>query len=476
MIGSLLTSIALAGVGKGPAPEGWDDAPRRVAMVVGLNRYGHDDRLHDLAYAVDDAEAMGRVLSEDGYEVFSLLDVAGPEDFRETLTRATATLQRGDLFLLYFAGHAELEAGAQDHELLLLFSDGESLPVEDLASAIRALPAEQRVVFLDTCYSERTQDLLSRYRGAPPIDVPDVGRFDAWIYSAAPRQAAQEDPQLGHGVFTYYLLDALRGAADVDGDGAVEVLEAYNWVGYRTAEHTGRAQVPRIEETRVGWNDLAITRPGEGRRDAQYAVIPWYKQILPSAEMFVDGVTRGPGSLEPGAHVIEVREGDEVLLKRKVSVRGGDVIEWEAMLDQASSRVLVGVGGGVASDPRIVGSSLQAVGWWQPRSAGLSRWSLGTAVTVGAAPTTHVRTMGRLAYLWAPTDRLAIGPMVGIGALSRRAGEAWMGAPAASSGVHAEVREGPAFFGIDGQGLVIAPVGEAVSLGTSLQATIGVVF
>jgi len=472
----LVASVALGGVGTGPAPDVWDDAPRRVAVVVGLNRYDRDERLHDLAYAVDDAVAMGDVLRDDGYVVHSLLDEARPEDFWATLEGATATLQRGDLFLLYFAGHAELQAGALDHELLLLFSDGTQLPVNDLASAITALPAEKRVVFLDTCYSERTQAVLRRYRGPPPIAAPEVGRFDAWIYSAAPRQAAQEDPKLGHGVFTWYLLDALSGAADVDGDGAVEVLEAYNWVGYRTAEHTGRAQVPRIEETRVGWNDLPITRPGGVPSDAKYAVIPWYKQILPSAQMLVDGVTRGPGSLEPGSHVIEVHEGDEVLLKRKVSVRGGEVIEWEQMLSQSSAKVLVGGGGGFASDPRIAGSSAHAMVWWQPRSARLSRWAFGSAVTVGLAPVTHVPTTARAAYLWAPTTRFSLGPLVGAGLLSRRAGTGWMGAPVVSSGAHLALREGPAFFGLDGEALFIVPLGDRVSVGTSLQATVGVVF
>jgi hypothetical protein len=475
MMGALAIASALAGVGSGPVLE-WDDAPRRIAVVVGLNRYGADEQLHDLAFAVNDATAMGDVLREDGYDVHMLLDQARPEDFWSTLRGATATLQGRDLFVLYFAGHAELAPGVGEHAFQLLFSDGTPLPVEELAAAITALPSQQRVVFLDTCYSERTQEVLRRYRGPPPIKAPDVGKFDAWIYSAAPRQSAQEDPALGHGVFTYYLLEALRGAADVDADGAVEVLEAYNWVGYRTAEHTGRAQVPRIEETRVGWSDLPITRPGGASKEATYAIIPWYRRILPTAQMLVDGVSRGPGSLEPGPHVIEIHDGEDLLLKRRVSLQGGEAVEWEHLLSMSSPRTLVGVGGGGVTDPRIAGSTFHAALWWQPRSAHRNRWAVGTAFALGTRTQTTLRATGRIAYLWSPTEEIALGPMLGAGVLSRRAGTGWMGTPAGAPGIHVEVREGPVFFALDAQALVLLPLGEALSAGSSLQATVGAVF
>jgi uncharacterized caspase-like protein len=39
-----------------------------------------------------------------------------------------------------------------------------------------------------------------------------------------------ELPELGHGVFTYYLLAGLNGAADLNGDGIVTVQELYEYV------------------------------------------------------------------------------------------------------------------------------------------------------------------------------------------------------------------------------------------------------
>lgn len=71
-------------------------------------------------------------------------------------------------------------------------------------------------------------------------------------------QLAFEDPKLGHGIFTYYLLQGLAGHADVDGDGYVTALELSSYVTSEVAGHSaGRAQVPySVALDRVG--DLGV--------------------------------------------------------------------------------------------------------------------------------------------------------------------------------------------------------------------------
>jgi uncharacterized caspase-like protein len=41
---------------------------------------------------------------------------------------------------------------------------------------------------------------------------------------------ALEVPSLGHGLFTYYVLEGLQGKADRNGDGIVTVSELYEYV------------------------------------------------------------------------------------------------------------------------------------------------------------------------------------------------------------------------------------------------------
>ena len=45
-------------------------------------------------------------------------------------------------------------------------------------------------------------------------------------------------------MFTYYLLEGLRGAADSDGDGIITVDEAYGYVAVAVPRATGQEQHP----------------------------------------------------------------------------------------------------------------------------------------------------------------------------------------------------------------------------------------
>ena len=59
-------------------------------------------------------------------------------------------------------------------------------------------------------------------------------------------QVSQEDPALGHGIFTHFLLEALGGAADLDGDGAVTVREVHLYLQRKVHERSGGAQTPQL--------------------------------------------------------------------------------------------------------------------------------------------------------------------------------------------------------------------------------------
>ena len=458
--------LAQAGPGTGAPPQGLDEvaAPQKVALVVGLDRYGADPTLQDLKFAAADARAVGDLLEGEGYRVHRVVDTASRVKFLQTLTEATADLQRDDLFLMYFAGHAQLVPGGDTHDLQLLFSDdngaiGEGLPLDDLADRIDDLAASRRVVLLDTCYSERTQQMLARNRGAATaISAPAVGRFDAWIFSAAPQQSAQEDPELGHGVFTYFLLDTLRGEADVNGDGVVGVLEVYNWVGFHTAQHTGRAQVPWIEESRIGWEDLPLTvvdASGEA-----VAAIPWYEQVFPGAQVWIDGMTRGPGSLEPGAHVVEVRDSEgDVVMKRRMVVDGGDVLEMDPWLRSAKASLRLGAGvGWTAPMERVPAMSAMIGGWFLPAAPGAIRPAVGGSLglargAVGEDSAARVGTvLGRVGVQWQATPQIGLGPAVGVGSTWRTLTEGTrqaQGAPLAEIGLHTSIDVHPLWLGVD---------------------------
>jgi uncharacterized caspase-like protein len=60
------------------------------------------------------------------------------------------------------------------------------------------------------------------------------------LAASRPEQVSIEDDQLQHGVFTHFLLEALGGPADLNRDGEVTALEAYQYLSARVREYTAR--------------------------------------------------------------------------------------------------------------------------------------------------------------------------------------------------------------------------------------------
>jgi uncharacterized caspase-like protein len=62
--------------------------------------------------------------------------------------------------------------------------------------------------------------------------------------ASAANEVSEEDEKLEHGIFTYYLLEGLKGKADIDEDGLITVDEAYRYVSKRVPEATNQAPHP----------------------------------------------------------------------------------------------------------------------------------------------------------------------------------------------------------------------------------------
>jgi uncharacterized caspase-like protein len=50
------------------------------------------------------------------------------------------------------------------------------------------------------------------------------------VTASRPAEVSIELPELGHGLFTYYLVQGLQGAADGNRDGIVSLQELYEYV------------------------------------------------------------------------------------------------------------------------------------------------------------------------------------------------------------------------------------------------------
>jgi len=474
-----LIPMAFAGVVEAPLPAGMAAAlaPRRVALVVGVDQYD-DSTLNTLRFAAKDARDVEAALLDPALgqfdEVSVLTGVVSRDEFWSAFSEATDSLERDDTFLLYFAGHGTLDwIGAEEAQLFLMPSDAilsearqSGIPLQGLENALSDLRSRRRVLVLDTCHSGQGRSVYSenvRLRGVPDLtsNVP-VERYEARLYAAHYHQPALEDDSLENGVYTHYLLRGLRGEADGNGDGLIELLEAHWWAQNRTIQHTNGVQQPWVRITQVGSEWLYLA--GERTRDPEQALIYASSHFGPTLsrgapiEFQIDGAAREAGGIEPGSYSLRVLQGGEIRLDTDVSLAAGDRVDVSALLASSQHARAANwlLSGGLVSGPPsdvMVSHAATVQFWHQGVRRDRGRFSVGIRGDVGLgwhlledaslAGSWQVRPFvgqGQVGWWWG--DRFSWGPTLGAGALLRQAvredqnASGWQSGVVISPGTH----------------------------------------
>ena len=109
--------------------------------------------------------------------------------------------------------------------------------MDDIHTIFARIESERVVVFLDTCYSGAAGGRTFASKKTRAGDVEELfmerltrARGRAIITASRPSEVSIELPELGHGIFTYYLVQGLKGAADLNRDGIVSLQELYEYV------------------------------------------------------------------------------------------------------------------------------------------------------------------------------------------------------------------------------------------------------
>lgn len=246
------------------------DAIDRWALLVGISDYA--DPSLTLQYAARDAQRLRDVLLQPTAGSFRADHVLVLTDADATFGRLNKALRTflkrpapDDLVLLFFACH-----GAHDPErpgtLYLLPHDadpadisGTALPMRDIDTALRETLVSQRVVVLmDSCHSggvartlgglrslEAAAADFNRYMG----ELSDTRGGVSLLTSAMANESSVEGEQWGqgHGVFTHFLLEGLKGKADREPrDGVITVGELFDYVADQVKQATGDRQHPHM--------------------------------------------------------------------------------------------------------------------------------------------------------------------------------------------------------------------------------------
>ncbi|HSO62683.1 MAG TPA: caspase family protein, partial [Desulfobacterales bacterium] len=220
------------------------------AVVVGINDY---PQLPKLKYAVNDAKEFHRLLVEKNRvptENITLLlnDQASLKNLRSTLgTKLKNAAGLDDMVIIFFAGHGATERDAMSADgdglekyLLPYETDpadlySTAMPMREIAYIFGRIRSDRLIFIADSCYSGASGGRTISVTGTRAnitdgfLERISGGRGKVIISASAANEVSVEKDELQHGVFTYYLLEGLRGAADADRDGTVTVDEAYRY-------------------------------------------------------------------------------------------------------------------------------------------------------------------------------------------------------------------------------------------------------
>jgi replicative superfamily II helicase len=236
-------------------------------LFIGIDRYLSTE-IAELTCARRDAIALEALFADtlSGNTVLLTDADATLARIEDELKRLTACSPE-DVVVISFSGH-----GSPNHELVMHDTDlrelaSTTIPLDKLSSWFSQIPAKRLVLFLDCCFSGGLGakvlqvDAVARDLRSVAHHLDELAGEGRVILTASKAdEPAYENPRLGHGFFTYHLLQALQGAEEVVESGKVSVYRLLEYVTKRVidaARLIGRPQHPTLR----GRIDGEITWP-----------------------------------------------------------------------------------------------------------------------------------------------------------------------------------------------------------------------
>ena len=185
-------------------------AGEKWALVIGVDKC---KALGELKVCAADARALKGLLKQAGYEVNLLTDdtddlTSWPTigNIKRGIERIAEVAVKGDVILLFFSGHGVTE-GDQCHLVPVDGDRKQAIPLAWVKQKLGSSAASHKLLVLDACHAGAA-------KGVNGIEVSHKTRSDiVMLLSCKAKQVSWPDEQRGHSVFSWYLLEGLRGAA-----------------------------------------------------------------------------------------------------------------------------------------------------------------------------------------------------------------------------------------------------------------------
>jgi len=213
------------------------------AILVGVEQYR--EKLPKADFAMRDAKIMAEYLTKMmGYQdknvAVLLNERATKSDLEKYLEQWLPNrVEKNDSVFVYFSGHGA--PNTKSREAYLVPYDGDpsflektGYPVKRLQEHLAALPAQEVIVMLDSCFSGAGgRSVVGKGMRPMGLEVQQsltVSGRTVLLAASAGDQVSSTYEEKGHGLLTYFFLKGLRGDADQNKDGTIELVELYDYV------------------------------------------------------------------------------------------------------------------------------------------------------------------------------------------------------------------------------------------------------
>lgn len=284
----LLAPMLLIATAAAQEPVAGNQKMQRYALLIAVDEYAPP--LGALEYCHNDMTSLKAHLEASGFapdDIIFMHDQAELSRFRPTKANIEGELRLrlqlanpDDVVVVAFSGHG-LHLDGKSYLCPIdtkLDAESSMVAIDDVYAQLQQCAASQKLLIVDACRNEpivrgfksgKLADDLTVQLEAPPKGVLVLSSCEAGQFSA-------EDAELKHGVFMHFLMEGLKGAADLsdnggNGNGRISLDELYFFAHERTKRHValshGIVQRPVMKGEIVGRFDLAMVPDSTRLRD-----------------------------------------------------------------------------------------------------------------------------------------------------------------------------------------------------------------
>ena len=243
------------------------------ALVIGISGYPNYPSEMQVHYGDKDAEAFADFIGTapgGGFRTTLLTNEhARRSDILQAIKSIGKDAKSNDIVYIFFAGHGAVDGYDQAYFMPYdgdsKFPEGLGIRMDEFLADVDKNISSNTVFFIDACHAGAALQPGSGARG----DVGVVPKLtEEWtkafkfrsgnllsmgLFAASSNEVSWEDSVAGHGLFTEYLIDGMKGAADTNADGKITAQELFRYVDFKVEEESKRRFKQQTPVRSPGW-------------------------------------------------------------------------------------------------------------------------------------------------------------------------------------------------------------------------------